>query len=605
MIQKAMGLLASVVVLMCTCVPAFAQDVLYTERHEFTVKGPPYALEEKATIKVHYLSPRSTSWTEFGVWEQYFGPVTNLRAEHNGKRLRGDAFSEFVPESEDVFLSDGTLNQITLPEAPSVLDEVEYSYERSYLSPAYAPVLRIPNIDRLAEYSIVVKHPAGVSVDFKVFEPRGESAHTITRGDRQSSIVFRDLEPLDDLPLFAHNGSHASVLMDIRSETQALTPTGADEFAGWYSALVNQPPPAPTILPIAQGLRGATDSATVASMHDYVRESIRYIADERSAGAFVPRAPDLVVERKYGDCKDRAFLVAALAQSLGMRVDPVLITTTPRPEFEEVQIGLFNHVICAFTDEAGQTTYFDPTDPYSSFGDLPESDIDGHALRMGQDGAERLFVSAQSSEPTLELEIEVDLDAPESANAQVTIRGGLLGMVRGLEARRTEQDARNALSSVAGSLLYKIRLGALAPVEEGPRHRTYTARADLSQFVVASPTKRYLPLTPFRAIEAEAAERREDGLAVYTGDRPNVRLALEVAGPGWRPDETDRTLGDPDGPVWFSASASPTDAGSRVEYRFGQRTRRFTGDDRDRFLTLAGEYLGARRDVIIFRQPGE
>ncbi len=586
--------------LVAIAVPLAAQDVSYTERHTFVFGERAEDVSERAEVEVRYLSPRSTSWREFGAFEQYFGPIQNLRAELNGKRLGRDAIQKIRPQSADVFLSSGTYHQILLPEAARPGDVMRYSYERDYLSAAYVPILRVPSIDRLAEYTIDVEHPESVQVSFRIQAPRGEVTHEITTAPGRTRLVFRDLEPLADLPLFAHNGVHAFVMIDARKGPLALTPTAPDEFAAWYGTLTKRPV-APTILPVARGMESESDSATVASFHDYVRTSIRYIADERDAGAFVPRAPDMVMANSYGDCKDRAFLISALAQSLGLQVDPVLISTEPEPEFEDVHLTLYNHVICSFEHDDGTRTYFDPTNPYLSFGDLPESDIDGLALRMGPDGAERLFVASPSADPTLDLRLQLDLDAPASSGATLTVRGTLLEMVRAVEARATESDARNALSAVAGDLLNKIRLSELEFVSESARSREYRSRADLSQFVIASPTKRYLPLTPFRTIDASVSERRDDALQIRTSERPNVRLQLDIAGSLWRPDSIDTAFGDARGPVWFEARAEPLAEGSRVEYTFGQRTKRFGGDDRDAYLALADAYLGAKRDVITFR----
>ena len=600
---KELGQTALVIAALLLAGPLAAQDVAYTERRTFVFGESPENVTERAEVEVRYLSPRSTGWREFGAFEQYFGPIQGLRAELNGSRLRGDAIQKIRPESADVFLSSGTYHQISLPEAPKPGDVMAYSYRRTYLSAAYVPILRVPSIDRLAEYVIDVEHPSTVQVEFRIEAPRGEVPHEITTTARGTRLTFRDLKPLDDLPLFAHNGVHAFVMLDVRKGPLALTPTAPDEFAAWYATLTQHPVPA-TILPVAKGMESQSDSATVASFHDYVRQSIRYIADERDAGAFVPRAPDLVMERSYGDCKDRAFLISALAKSLGLQVDPVLISTEPEPEFEDVHLTLYNHVICSFEHDDGTRTYFDPTNPYLSFGDLPESDIDGLALRMGPDGAERLFVESPSTDPTLDLRLSVDLDAPEASGAERTVRGTLLEMVRAIEARSTETDARNALSAVAGDLLTKIRLSGLEFVSESPRSREYRSRADLSQFVIASPTKRYLPLTPFRAIDPDVTERREDALQIRTADRPNVRLRLDVSG-AWQPDSTDTTFGDARGPVWFEARAEPLAEGSVVEYSFGQRTKRFNGEDRAAYLSLADAYLGARRDVITFRSPSD
>ena len=62
-------------------------------------------------------------------------------------------------------------------------------------------------------------------------------------------------------------------------------------------------------------------------------------------------------------------------------------------------------------------------------------------------------------------------------------------------------------------------------------------------------------------------------------------------------------MGETDGPVWFTAQAAGGPESASVTYHFDQRTRRFLGTDRDAYLRLAEEYLGARRDVVTFRSP--
>ena len=97
-----------------------AQDVSYAERHVFTLNGSGDGLSEKADVEIRYLTSRSTDWNEFGVYEQYFATVANLRAELNGKRLGRDAIQRIQPEREDVFLASGTLHHIDLPTVPNL-----------------------------------------------------------------------------------------------------------------------------------------------------------------------------------------------------------------------------------------------------------------------------------------------------------------------------------------------------------------------------------------------------------------------------------------------------------------------------------------------------
>ena len=588
--------------------PAAGPDVDYSETHRFVLGRSGETLREETEVRVRYRTDRSTEQAEFAVWEQYFAPVRELRAWLDDGRLGRDEIREVIPQPADIFLSSGKAHVMTPERAPRVGSVFRYSYEREYLSPAYAPILRVPNIDRIERYSIEVEHPRGVRVGFDVFVPRGTVPFRIdsTQAGR-TAIHFEGLGAADELPMFAHNGYHAAVMLDLRDRAtgDAITPTRPDEFADWYRALTSaQTGFGEAVRTTARMLRADTDSATVAAIHDHVRGTVRYIADERDAGAFVPRAPDLVLSRSYGDCKDRAFLVQALARALDIPVDVVLISTEPEPEFERAHLFLFNHVINAYTAGSGHRVYFDPTSAHHSFGDLPEGDIDGHALRIGADGeAERVFVPSPDDAPDIEIDIRADLDAPDDATALVTVRGPLLGALRNVEARGTMTDVVNVLSSVAGEQLYKIRLSAIGAADhEGDAWR-FVARADLSQFVIASPTKRYLPATPFRAVDADVRERADDALPIYTPARPNVRLALDVVGDGWAAEPERVALGHADGPVRFAREVAAAGGATRVVYDFRQRTRRLLGDDRAAYLDVADAYLGARREVVTFRRP--
>ena len=243
--------------------------------------------------------------------------------------------------------------------------------------------------------------------------------------------------------------------------------------------------------------------------------------------------------------------------------------------------------------------YFDPTHPYLPFGDLPEGDVDGRALRLGPDGAEDVRLAAQDSLPALDVAVRVSLDAPAAGEATVVARGALLGLVREALDKGTGPDGVNALSAAAGDLLYKIRLGDLVLVQDTPTAVTFTARADLSEFVVASPTRRYLPQTPFRAVPAEVRERLADALPVTLPARPHVRLALSVAPGAWTAEAASVAWGTP--LARFSATVAPSPDGTVLTYLFDQRTRRFAGDDRDAYVAFADRYLGARRDMFTFR----
>jgi len=563
-------------------------------------------LTEEVSVSIRYLTPRATDARSFPIAERFYAPVERLTAHLGGKKLGRDEVYDEAVEWQDVFLSGGRVHRVEPERSPDVGDELAYSYRRTYTDPAYLPVLSVPNLDEIQRYEIVVKHPAGVTVDPVIYAPRG-TPYTLDPGARQTRIVFEGLRGIEDVPYFAHNGEQAAVLIQMRDANGPLTPTAPDDFAAWYEGLVTSAsaPGGVELAALATSLQRDTPAETVSAIHDHVRSTIRYIADARDEGAFVPRAPDLVLTYKYGDCKDRAFLVRELARQLDIDVDVVLISTVPQADFESVHVGLFNHVINAFDDADGTRTYFDPTHPYLAYGDIPDSDVDGQALVLTDAGAERLRVPAQDAGPALEMRVgALNLDAPESSIVHITVRGNLLGILRGVESRDGDQEEGNALSAIVGELVNKMRLTRGVRLTDTPRERTYSAVADLSQFVIASPTKRYLSLTPFRAVPSEIETRADDSLPITLDMRPNLSLTLQTAPGEWIPDSSAVLWGADDGPAHFRASALVTeDGGATVTYEFRQRTRQLEGGARSAYIDLATSYLDAKREVFTFRKP--
>lgn len=579
-----------------------AQDVRYSETHLFTVAGD--EVTEDVDVAIEFVSERSTSQTVFGVHEQYFNPVTDFHADLDGRAVRSRQFVREPSTPADVFLSGGTVTSFSLEAPPRVGQRLAYRYRRTYADAAFLPVLYVPNADRLERYEVVVRHPADVAAAFDVAVPRGTVRPEVTTSATESRVVFASLDEAPDVPLFALNDVHAAVQIDLRRGDGALTPTRPDEFAAWYGRLLGprSAEPSPALRGVAETLRRASPEATVAAIHDHVRGRIRYIADARAEGAFVPRAPDVVLDRSYGDCKDRASLVAALAGALGLRVDLVLAATEPSASTAGVSLGLYNHVICAFGEGAARV-YFDPTHPYLPYGDLPEGDVDGRMLRLGAGGAEDLRLAAQDSLPALDVAVRFGLDDAAGGRATVVARGQVLGAIREMLARGSGADPANVLSAIAGEWLYRIRLSRLVLVGDTADALTFEGRADLSQFVVASPTRRYLPQTPFQAVPAEARARRADALPLDLPQRPNVRLRLLVAPGAWTAEPAAVAWGGP--LARFEARVAPGPDGTELTYAFRQLTRHFAGDDRTAYLDLADRYLSARRDVFTFTSTSE
>jgi uncharacterized protein DUF3857 len=95
----------------------------------------------------------------------------------------------------------------------------------------------------------------------------------------------------------------------------------------------------------------------------FVQEGIRYVATSYGEGGFRPRPLEVLAKRRYGDCKDKSRLLAAVLRKLGHEADPALVNTNrPRGLFaDRASPVLFNHVIVKACIH-GEQVWIDATD---------------------------------------------------------------------------------------------------------------------------------------------------------------------------------------------------------------------------------------------------
>ncbi|UHQ19213.1 DUF3857 and transglutaminase domain-containing protein [Lysobacter sp. KIS68-7] len=99
----------------------------------------------------------------------------------------------------------------------------------------------------------------------------------------------------------------------------------------------------------------------------FVEGEIRYTALDMGTNSHEPHPPELVISRRFGDCKDKAVLLSALLHEAGIEAEPVLVDTEGRQSLAVRQPSAvaFDHVVVrAHLD--GKPVWIDPTrDPES------------------------------------------------------------------------------------------------------------------------------------------------------------------------------------------------------------------------------------------------
>ena len=137
------------------------------------------------------------------------------------------------------------------------------------------------------------------------------------------------------------------------------------EVAKWADALFKiDDASRDTIAGIADDIRKSNptrDTQVVAAIR-FVQDDIRYLGIEMGRGSHEPRQPSVVMDQRYGDCKDKALFLAALLRALGIEAYPALVNTKLRSHLDGYLPSpfLFDHVITEVID-GGRTYWIDGT----------------------------------------------------------------------------------------------------------------------------------------------------------------------------------------------------------------------------------------------------
>ena len=136
------------------------------------------------------------------------------------------------------------------------------------------------------------------------------------------------------------------------------------EVAEWADGLFRLPvPESKDFAELIIKLRAISDlNKRLAAALRFVQSDIRYASVSMGVNSHLPYAPSIVLERRYGDCKDKSALLVAILQGLGIKAKPVLVSMNFHQGFSSwlPSPTLFDHVI-VHVDLDGREYWLDPT----------------------------------------------------------------------------------------------------------------------------------------------------------------------------------------------------------------------------------------------------
>lgn len=180
-------------------------------------------------------------------------------------------------------------------------------------------------------------------------------------------------------------------------------------------------------------------------VHAFVMEEIRYQQDYETFIAGVkPHPAPMVLERRYGDCKDKAVLFIELARKLGVDAHFALVRTRDAgPVDRNVPMQQFNHAIVYVPQQAGLAAgrFFDPTAELLDLDAVRSDDVGTQSLVFDPKTNQHTWrdISYQSPEANQETtSLSLVLDEKGGASGTLTLEAVGRG---GSALRRTSRNA--------------------------------------------------------------------------------------------------------------------------------------------------------------------
>jgi hypothetical protein len=269
----------------------------------------------------------------------------------------------------------------------------------------------------------------------------------------------------------------------------------------WYDRLIAEVPRNPASVrdkarELTAGKASLREKAE--ALAAFARRQVRYVAVEVGIGGFRPSPPQEVLERLWGDCKDKAFLLIDLLREAGIEAWPVLIRLGAEDRVDrEFPAPQFNHAIVAVSPAgldldgeapvAGGYLFVDATQTRGGLTWLQPAVQDQDALVVRDGKGILVRTPVRSHQELHKLTVDLALggagtDGRPSGEARLEVTGETAAAFLDLAAAGRPEEVDRALRSVLGRYFPGSDLGEphLATRDTGIPAATVTAPVRLA-----------------------------------------------------------------------------------------------------------------------------
>ncbi len=261
---------------------------------------------------------------------------------------------------------------------------------------------------------------------FRMYPDKTAKSAKITDDTENGKIIYdwtfnkiEALEPEENIP----------ELFEIVDYLEISTYQSWDEFAKWYTNLIKHQ----TV--VTENIRKKvteltkdikTTKSKIEAIYHFITNKIRYDANwVFGIHGYKPFTADTILNRQFGDCKDKSILMITMLKLLDVKAYPVMINLTMRRSREDVtlpMIGHFNHMITLVDMPDGSMKYLDGTAEFHPVDILPEYDTSAKVVIIKDNkGIVAETPKAKLDENMQKKTMKITLSEDGTANADVRL----------------------------------------------------------------------------------------------------------------------------------------------------------------------------------------
>lgn len=357
---------------------------------------------------------------------QSYDAFTLINDNGKEKRIKVTQTNEIQSTQSAVFYDDVKQRQLIFPNLEAGARKV-YNYQTQIEDPFLLHKFIFGGGLPIKNSTLEIKTEKNINIGFKIFNDDSnliEFSKTEKKGKWIYKWTLKEVKPVKlegNSPGFLYIVPHINIyIKDYKLNNQKVTVLGDinnlfDYYKGFTKNLNQTEDPALKAITLKITENLTNDDDKVKSIFYWVKDNIKYIAFEYGYEGFIPREASLICERKFGDCKDMASIITAMAKYanvknvfiswIGTRDIPYSYNELPTPAVD-------NHMIALYK-KGEENIFLDATDKETLYG-IPTGFIQGKEALYGDGDSYKIIsvpiVPAEKNEIKEQVKISIEKD---------------------------------------------------------------------------------------------------------------------------------------------------------------------------------------------------